>query len=52
MLPLLPFNSYKLLRPAGSYELQVGLLFTVYCLLFTDLSPLLLFIQSSSVCAQ
>ena len=30
MLPLLPFNSYKLLRPAGSYELQVGLLMTAY----------------------
>ncbi|GAB6123552.1 hypothetical protein JCM30204_47020 [Dysgonomonas termitidis] len=32
------FNSYKLLRPAGSYELQVSSLFTANCLLLTDIS--------------
>ena len=36
------FYSYKLLRPAGSYELQVSSLFTANCLL-TYLLPLLLF---------
>ncbi len=37
------FYSYKLLRPAGSYELQVSSLFTANCLL-TYLLPLLPFI--------
>ncbi len=36
------FYSYKLLRPVGSYELQVSSLFTANCLL-TYLLPLLLF---------